>query len=196
MIHLCVTCMGDLENIPELENQAVDLERLRSCRFEPVTPPPFFGSLSVELDSDEYNAEESGVDENETTVNWEAKTCWNNYHACHFGGDIPFPCAGGVFDAEQLTRQPIVLVDHQPDLDNDNIDTLSIRQLAFDECYILGHDTIGKHTFRFAPLKKNGEPKNTFELHWTGKVALTYTGERSFNHDFRVQAIVTIEEDL
>ncbi|MFB9079397.1 hypothetical protein ACFFLS_05880 [Flavobacterium procerum] len=45
--------------------------------------------------------------------------------------------------------------------------------------YLIGHDRSANHK-----IKIKETSKNKFDIEWSGKIALTYTGESGFNYDF------------
>jgi hypothetical protein len=49
--------------------------------------------------------------------------------------------------------------------------------------YLLGHDAVAAHRVRF----RDGSAPGVFDIEWTGRIALAYTGEHSLLHTFRAQ---------
>ena len=134
--------------------------------------------MDLHLETENYNLEDKTDDEGEPQSDWTAKIAWNNFHSCtlsstewHFGG-ILVGTAAQPFDFSMLNG--LVLEADPLPLPDD----FDLEDLAF-HVYLLGHDSVANHRIVFK--KAAG---NTYDIHWTGKAALTYVGEEEFNYDF------------
>lgn len=132
------------------------------------------------LVTEDYNVEDESDDVRDDLPDWQSKTVWNNYHSCMlsskawgnegilagtetnpFDFDQAFPA---VFSADPLPLDE----DWDPD------------DLAFG-IYLFGHDSTAGHRIEINRLEGN-----SFNLNWTGKIALTYAGEEDFDYEFEV----------
>lgn len=132
------------------------------------------------LETDDYYAEDVSEeeDENETVSDWDSKIVWGNYHSCklsstaHGNSGIHIAAPGEKFDFGGWETLPLT------------VDTLPLPadweydDLAFS-IYLLGHDSVANHNIRI-----NRQGNNTFRIHWTGNIALTYAGDDEFKHSF------------
>ena len=139
--------------------------------------------MDFHLETDTYNLEDKTDDEGEPESDWTAKIAWNNFHSCtlsstewYFGGILAGteaqPVDFSTLDGFVLEADPLPLPD---DFD--------LEDLAF-HVYLLGHDSVANHRIVFK--KATG---NSYDIHWTGKAALTYIGEEDFEYDF--EAFIT-----
>lgn len=132
------------------------------------------------LKTDEYSAgDETDDDDEESKSDWDSKVVWDNYHNCTmsstYWGDrgiqIHKTAAKVVFN--DFIKEPLLA------------DTFTFDDEEFDSddvafgIYLLGHDTCANHEIEITPTGKN-----KFEIEWSGKIALTYSGEDEFSHDF------------
>jgi hypothetical protein len=132
------------------------------------------------LETDDYYAEDDIEDEedDEADSDWEAKSVWANYHSCTISSTkwqsqgIEIDTTKGKFDFDGLPQNELS-VDTLP-LENDfDFDDLSFQ------IYLLGHDSCANHRIKFSQNNTN-----SFDIEWSGKIALTYGGEEEFKHDF------------
>lgn len=133
------------------------------------------------LKTADYDAEDEteDEDEDEDAADWEAKIVWENYNSCtlsstHWGESkgILIDTSKGKFHFENLLKTGL------------SADTLPLKknadleELAFN-IYLLGHDSCANHQLKF--LKNKAD---TYDIEWTGKIALTYAGDDEFQYDF------------
>ncbi len=129
------------------------------------------------LDTDNYYAEDDSDDIEEPKSDWCAKIAWRNFHKCtlsstewHYSG-ITVGTPHRKFDFKQLNE---LLVDKLPLEEG-----FDFEDLAF-HIYLLGHDSCANHRIIFKEIRSN----KTYNINWTGKIALTYCGEVDFIYDF------------
>lgn len=140
--------------------------------------------FDLHLETDDYNAEEEEDDydddyeDEDEGSDWEAKIVWENFGSCTISSTkwqskgIKINTSQGKFDFNDLLQKPLE-VDTLP-LEDD----LDLEDLSF-HIYLLGHDSCANHKIKFS---RNSN--NKFDIEWTGKIALTYSGEEEFDHDF------------
>ena len=130
------------------------------------------------LETEDYDAEDNTEDIEETASDWKAKSVWGNYHSCtisstkcHLGG-IKIQTLNGKFDFNNMQQKELTAdtLPFEADFDIDD--------LAF-HIYLLGHNSCANHRIKFS---KNAS--DNFDIEWRGKIALTYSGEGEFKHDF------------
>ena len=135
--------------------------------------------LDFHLISDNYYAEDEGYDEEEDLPNWDAKIVWSNYHSCSISstkwdmGGILVGTAEKKFNFGEMDD----LFFHADKLPRPEDWDYEV-DLAFG-IYLLGHDDCADHQIS---IKKNEEGK--FDIEWKGKIALTYSGDNEFKHEF------------
>ncbi|NML22083.1 hypothetical protein HHL16_14465 [Pseudoflavitalea sp. G-6-1-2] len=135
------------------------------------------------LKTDNYNAGETSNEEEEDEVlsDWESKIVWNNYHACTIASKekgqpgILVAQRGSKFSFSEFQSQTFT-ADPLPVMEDFELD-----DLAFG-IYLLGHDASADH---YIAIER--QENNLFSIHWTGKIALFYAGEDSFDHAFETQ---------
>jgi hypothetical protein len=128
----------------------------------------------------ERDIEEDNVDEDAPT--WKQPAAWENFHRCtlsstYWGhGDGAFIC----------TAEPSITQDSFADL-------MENRELVIDapppedsednffNIYLLGHDSAAHHKLVFTMSPNNPKLVN---IVWTGKIALSYSGDYDYEHDF------------
>lgn len=134
------------------------------------------------LKTEKYKSEREIEDgdegeEIEYASDWEARTVWDNYHACtlsstqwHEGGFKV--CAKDLYSPEFLDGFEAE-IDPYPEqvLDGDD--------LVF-HIYLLGHDSVVKHHIKFERVVQS----NLFNIIWRGGIALSYVGYYDFAHEF------------
>ena len=139
--------------------------------------------LQFQLKSADYYAADGDHvvkdEELDGKTDWECKTAWNNYHACHIqeshnlggflvsDGQTPF-----VFGAEQYTLQ----ADPLP------VDWENFYQTNAFSIYLLGHDAVANHQIDLRRTPAEGE---VYSLDWSGRIALAYVGETDFRYAFQ-----------
>jgi len=133
------------------------------------------------LKTEDYYEEDDSDDpeEFEPKSDWKAKIVWKNFHSCtlsstkwHYGG---IKVAGensriNIQNLQNLTLQADTL---PIDMEDDYEDR------AF-HIYLLGHDACADHRITF--VKKNDD--NTYDIEWTGKIALAYIGNYDLDYEF------------
>ncbi|MES2738619.1 MAG: hypothetical protein V4672_20045 [Verrucomicrobiota bacterium] len=136
--------------------------------------------MMLHLESANYYSErEIGDDEVNHRSDWEAPIAWGNYHSCrmsstfwHQGG---FPvCPAELFSPDFLDGYEVI-VDPLPESADTEFDDLAFH------IYLLGHDAVAGHLIRFI---RRGDSDH-FDIVWNGKIALAYTGDYEYKHDFR-----------
>jgi hypothetical protein len=139
----------------------------------------FFFHLTTEnYDQDGPGVEGPGVGRD---ADWKSPTAWGNYHACtlsatNWGDNAGFPVGSWrKFSLNKLDGMEFI-VDPLPVKSPDE------EQRAF-HIYLLGHDEVADHRIKFTRDDKSG----LFDIHWTGKIALTYSGDREFRHRFEAR---------
>jgi len=144
--------------------------------------------FNLHLETEDYycerDIEETDEDsDNEDYTDWNSPSVWGNYHSCtisstewHDGG---FPvCPVDEFDVDALDGY-MAEVDPLPiDLTADDFDW---DDLAF-QTYLLGHDSVGSHNIKFS---KNSA--GSFDIEWTGRIALAYAGEYDYDYSFHTK---------
>ena len=150
-------------------------EFIWSGRFEPETGLWF----DFHLKTDNYHAEDKSDDEFEPESDWKAKTAWKNYHNCtmsstewHYGG-ILVGTEDKNLDFENLESKTLV-ADKLPLPEDWDFEDNSFY------IYLLGHDSCADHKITF--VKRHSF--DTYDINWTGKIALTYVGNYNFNYEF------------
>jgi len=131
------------------------------------------------LETDNYYAEDDSDDAEEPDSDWKAKSVWGNYHSCKmsstfWGGDkkgIKIKSKDEKLNFDDCLNSALC-IDTIP-LEDD----FDYEDLAFN-IYLLGHDSCGNHKLVF--IKK----ENGYDIEWTGKIALTYSGSYDFEYDF------------
>ncbi len=128
-------------------------------------------SLKFQIVTAEYSAERSFPEEATGESDWESPMAWDNYCCCSINGGFSL-CSLDTNPISALTKGPH-FVDTLQDTDWD------IDDLVF-EPYILGHDAMAFHEIL---IERN--PGGKFDITWNGKIALVYSGENEFNHEFK-----------
>ncbi len=137
--------------------------------------------FAMHLESEDYSENEMNhVKETDDISDWEAPIVWFNYHACKLSSTYwqsrGFKiCSLQKYSPEYLDGLEIE-VDPNPEAIED-WDDLALH------IYLLGHDAIAKHKFKFERIGDSLE----FNIFWTAKIALAYVGDYEFKHDFKVQ---------
>ncbi|PCJ54622.1 MAG: hypothetical protein COA79_21810 [Planctomycetota bacterium] len=135
------------------------------------------------LESEDYDSERE-IDDNveeeddeDDSSDWEASIVWNNYHSCtlssndwHDGGFKI--CSIDDYNIEKIDGLEID-VDMSPEEFEDHDDS------AF-HIYLCGHDSVAYHHINFQRIDNS----DYFDIHWKGRIALTYSGEEEFEHEF------------
>lgn len=128
------------------------------------------------------NDDENGEEEEEDLPDWSSKIVWENYHACtlssnywgeHRGIRINKP--DEKLDFDEVIKNDFFSNDLPSEQHFDDDD------LAFN-IYLLGHDSCADHHIRFS--KKDN---HLYDITWTGKIALSYSGDDEFSHEFKAQ---------
>lgn len=108
---------------------------------------------------------------------WEAPIVWNNYHSCTLSSNYWHNGGFKVCTKEEYTPEFLngleVEVDSHPKLP-ENLDDLAFH------IYLLGHDAVAQHRIKFERI---GDSMR-FKIIWSGKIALAYSGDYEFKHDF------------
>ncbi len=140
--------------------------------------------FDLHLETVSYEAEaEAAVDLDD---DWHSAVVWQNYHSCTLsstnwadegtkglavgGESSPLKWVqmdGASFAADEAKLGDSVDVDVEP---------------AF-LIYLTGHDATAGHQVIF----KKGASAGTFDIEWTGKIALAYAGDNELKHTFKAQ---------
>lgn len=143
-----------------------------------------YGSIYFDfhLKTENYyaNDDENEEEEAEGLSDWDSKIVWGNYHACilsskYWGeqGGIRINKPGEKLDFDAVVQNILFSHDLPSDQHFDDDD------LAFS-IYLLGHDSCADHQIRFTK-----QDNHQYDITWTGKIALTYSGDNEFSHDFK-----------
>ena len=160
-----------------------------TARLDPATGIWFNFHLKTEsyyLEDDSSDPEDA-----EPESDWKAKTVWRNYHNCILSstywqdGGILMGTADKKLDFNALDGLAIV-GDPLPRDENGDPDEYPPFGI-----YLLGHDDAADHRISF---KKND--LGSFDLLWTGKIALTYAGDFQFKYEFRTEIKQVELQDL
>ena len=135
--------------------------------------------FNFHIETDKYYAEDNSSDLEEPESSWKSYGVWSNFHACtlsstnwHEGG-IVVGKENKQIDFNAL-NDLILTADTLPrpeDFDHEDAPFF---------IYLLGHDDCANHKIH---IKKNAQ--NTFDIEWTGKIALAYVGDYDFDYDFK-----------
>lgn len=140
------------------------------------------------LKTDNYYAEDDDGDdddgddeEEEFKSDWNSKGVWGNFHQCimsstywgDYGIKISKTSRKAVFN--DLIKDALLADTFSLDADDFDYD-----ELAFG-IYLLGHDTCANHSIKITP-----KAQNTYDIEWSGKIALTYSGANEFSHAFKL----------
>ncbi|MCS4301135.1 hypothetical protein [Chryseobacterium sp. BIGb0232] len=130
-------------------------------------------------EEEEENNDDFDESENEDISSWDSKIVWDNYLACTLssiywgeGGGIRIDNSGEKIDLDKVIQNDLYTNDLPSENDFDEDD------LAFG-IYLLGHDSCANHRIKFSK-KEN----HSYDIEWTGKIALTYSGDDEFSHEF------------
>lgn len=125
----------------------------------------------------EDETEEEDFDEEES--DWKAKIVWENYHSCKISSTFWSEEDKGIRVSDDLGKlnfktciQNPLMVDNFPLAED-----CAYEDLAFD-IYLLGHDSCANHRLMI------DKDVSGFRIEWTGKIALTYSGDANFIYDF------------
>jgi hypothetical protein len=143
---------------------------LQSASYTEGDPPP--------PDDDDEDEDESDAGD------WAARGVWSNYGRCTLSSTMwPGYHAGLLvgsadtpLDLDRLVRRG-VRADSLP-AGPAEVALLGERKRAVG-LYLLGHDTAADHHLRLIPTGPRAH------LDWTGRIALTYVGAKTFRHTFR-----------
>lgn len=128
--------------------------------------------LTVETaDYDEAEPVQAGDDD------WVAPSVWSNYHSCRLSSS--WDDATGLVAA--TAESPFRFADARPQtLTADPLPVCDPDAAPAFHVYLLGHDSVAGHSVRFTAVGDG-----SFEVEWTGRVALTYAGDDEFRYQFR-----------
>lgn len=142
--------------------------------------------VNLHLSSVDYRENDGGdfLDEG-TDSDWGAKVVWNNYHSFSIDGTVatatehnPFSMSAFVPTLLRIDELPGA---YQRFLD-DELDFVTV---------VLGHDSVADHT-----IKIGEERHGNFPIAWTARIALSYSGEETFDHSFAVETKVRAFDDI
>jgi hypothetical protein len=133
------------------------------------------------LQTGDYGAED-GYDEPENyepESDWKAKIAWQNFHKCTISSTEWHD--GGVKVADSNIKIDILnLSNKEFNADTPPIDMEEDYEERAFHIYLLGHDACADHKIVF----KTKHPDNSYDIGWTGKIALAYIGEFELDHKF------------
>ena len=133
--------------------------------------------LTIHLETKDYRENDDGEFlDNNREGNWESKVAWNNYHSCNIDGVILRATLDNPVSIDSLESSAHV-VDQLPDA----IDKFMEDELEFS-IYLLGHDSVADHRIEFGTSSESGLP-----MKWTGRIALSYSGEYDFDYAFALE---------
>jgi len=133
--------------------------------------------VTIHLETENYRENDGGEFlDNDREANWESKVAWNNYHSCNIDGVILRATPGDPVSIDSL-ESSIHVIDPLPGA----IDKFMEDDLEFS-IYLLGHDSVSDHRFEFGTPSDFGLP-----MKWTGRIALSYSGEYDFDYAFALE---------
>jgi len=115
----------------------------------------------------------------EDLSNWDSKMVWSNFHSCSISStkwDIGGILVGNKDKKFNFSEMDNLFFHADPLPRSDDFDY--DKDLPFG-IYLLGHDDCADHQIS---IKKNKNGK--FNIEWKGRIALAYSGEFEFNHEF------------
>jgi hypothetical protein len=133
--------------------------------------------FDLTLATADYDEEGSPPDD-DGDDDWSAPIAWNNYHACKLSS-TRWEDATGLLAA--TPGQAFRLADPGPH--RLTADPLPIEDVDDDPAfhiYLLGHDSVAAHEVFFTR-----QATGRYRIEWTGRIALTYTGDDEFRYRFR-----------
>lgn len=136
------------------------------------------------LKTENYHADDDheSDEEEENLSDWDSKIVWGNYHTCtlsstYWGGQrgIRVDKPGEKLDFDAIVKNDLFSNDLPTNHNFDDDD------FAFN-IYLLGHDSCAGHRIQFSKTDHRH-----YNITWTGKIALTYSGDDEFSYDFKAQ---------
>ena len=146
-------------------------------------------SFQLHLETEPYN--KSKAVSTNSSVDWTSPVVWNNYRACTISSikwdQQGFRVADSIEALEKLHLDGKTFrVDSNP---------AAVAKMEDDEfafgIYLLGHDSCADHTITF---HKN--PNESFDIDWTGKIALSYSGQNEFDYEFEAHILNAIFDGI
>lgn len=134
------------------------------------------------LETEAYDSESEGCPGSESgpDADWKSPITWGNFHSC-------------TISATKWGEEAGFLVGRKSKF---NLNRLSGREFHVDplplqadddskafHIYMLGHDDVADHRIKFFRDEKTG----LFDIHWQGKIALSYLGDYEFRYGFEAQ---------
>lgn len=135
--------------------------------------------FDLHLESEDYYSERAveEADDIEYPSDWDAPIVWGNYHACTLSSTFWDNQGFRVCRLAEYT--PAYFNDRRFEVDSHPEDIEDWDALAF-HIYLLGHDAVAEHQIHFEQVAGT----ENFNIHWTGKIALAYSGQSKFEHEF------------
>ena len=137
--------------------------------------------FEVSLKTEDYYAERELDDDDcpEAAGDWESPTVWGNFHQCSISTDE----SGGfrVCPVARYNRNFLDGLELEVDPDIDLIEN-EWDEFTF-QIYLLGHDAVTKHHFRFDRMPGS----DLFKVRWSAKIALAYVGDYDFDYCFSAE---------
>jgi hypothetical protein len=136
--------------------------------------------LELELMTADYDEEDTSDRNGQGDSDWTSKIVWNNYHSCTLGPSHSSQVQG-IRVSDGITPFVFDLPEYRFNVDPLPLDKTTFHETAAFRTYLLGHDTVANHDIAL----HSRQPDGTYTLDWTGKIALTYSGDDEFKYDFR-----------
>lgn len=135
-------------------------------------------------EGEEYIEEEEEDDDDDTIYDswnsWQSKIVWDNYHQCTISSSYWSDEQGICIGDEANPFCFSALQDRVFHLDTLPLSEEETEQEVAFGIYLLGHDWCANHRLAFKALN-NG----SYDIHWSGKIALAYGGFYDYLHDFQ-----------
>ena len=136
--------------------------------------------FDLSLRTADYDEEGDPPEDPEGYDAWISPIVWNNYHCC-FLSSTKWEDATGLLAA--TPERPFRFTDPRPQrLTADPLPVEDLDAQPAFHIYLLGHDSVAGHEVEFTRQDAGG-----FSIAWTGRIALTYTGDEEFRHGFRAE---------
>lgn len=142
--------------------------------------------FDLHLESVDYNSEHPPACDEED--DWHAPGVWQNYHRCilsstYWSAEGP----GGLVVGsalQPLEWSSLAGAEYRAD-ELEGGETYDPEHHAAFRIYLTGHDGAADHRLRF----KRGTTTGTFDIDWTGRIALAYGGRYEFEYTFRAAMV-------
>lgn len=136
------------------------------------------------LESNEYDEDAVGMEPKEKAVDWHHPSVWKNYHKCRISlngcGDNTHGFQAGTKAAPFIPQVGETIQFHVDPLSDAPPMNIEYRTFGI---YLLGHDGVLDHRISLKRLDQEGN----YYLQWSGKIALEYVGEETFDYSFTAE---------